>query len=169
MSTVPTPKARQIVDELYRCEVTHVVYLIGKTIAHILELMAAEGKMTMIPVCREADTLAVAAGLMTGGKRTVVMMQSTGVYESGDSIRTLGLDVKLPILLLIGYRGWLKDETMKDSAARLLEPTFLAWNIPTYVIETVQDAEKLSVFYQEAREISKPIALLITPEVPEEG
>jgi sulfopyruvate decarboxylase TPP-binding subunit len=161
----PTPKARQIVDELYRSEVTHVVYLIGKTIAHIIELMSSENKMTLIPVCREADTLAVAAGLMTGGKRAVVMMQSTGVYESGDSIRTLGLDVKLPILLLIGYRGWMKDEPVKDSAARLLEPTFEVWNIPTHIIETVQDAEMLHSFYEEAQELSKPVALLITPEV----
>jgi sulfopyruvate decarboxylase TPP-binding subunit len=165
----PTPKARQILDELYRCEVTHVVYLIGKTIAHIIELMSSEGKMTMIPVCREADTLAVAAGLMTGGKKAVVMMQSTGVFESGDSIRTLGLDVKLPILLLIGYRGWMKNEPMKDSAARLLEPTFKAWNVPYHLIETVQDAEKLYSFYQEAQEISGPVALLITPETVEES
>jgi sulfopyruvate decarboxylase TPP-binding subunit len=131
--------------------------------------MALEGKMQLIPVCREADTLAVAAGLMAGGKQAVVMMQSTGVYESGDSIRTLGLDVKLPILLLIGYRGWMKDKPVKDSAARLLEPTFQAWEIPTHIIETVEDAGQLSSFYEEAQNLSKPIALLITPEGTEES
>ena len=165
----PMPKARRIVDELYMCEITHIVYLIGKTIRHIIELIAAEGKIALIPVCREADTFAVAAGLIAGGKRVAVMMQNTGVFESGDSIRTLGLDIPLPWFLLVGYRGWTKDKPMRDSAAILLEPTLHAWDIQTHIIETVEDAARLSSIYCEALRKSKPVAALVTPEIPEEN
>lgn len=165
----PMPKARRIVDELYMCEITHIVYLIGKTIRQLIELIAAEGKIALIPVCREADTFAVAAGLITGGKRVAVMMQNTGVFESGDSIRTLGLDIQLPWLLLVGYRGWLKDKPMQDSAAILLEPTLHAWDIQTHTIDTVEDAALISSIYQEARRTSKPVAVLVTPEITDEN
>jgi len=158
-------KARKIVDELYKSEITHVVYLIGKTIRYIIDLLEEEGRITLIPVCREADTFAVAAGLITGGKRTAIMMQNTGVFESGDSIRTLGLDVQLPWLLLIGYRGWVKEKPFKDSAALLLEPTLDAWNIQHNTIDTIEDAGIISTLYQDALKNSKPVAVLVTPEI----
>ena len=162
--TDSTPKARKIVNELYKSEITHVVYLIGKTIRYMIDILAADEKIMLIPVCREADTFAVAAGLIAGGEKTAVMMQNTGVFESGDSIRTLGLDVQLPWLLVVGYRGWLKDEPLKDSAALLLEPTLDAWNIQHHTIDTVEDAGTISTLYQEAQTQSKPVAVLITPE-----
>jgi sulfopyruvate decarboxylase TPP-binding subunit len=159
------PKATLIVNQLYESEITHVVYLIGKTIMHMIDLLAEEERITLIPVCREADTFAVAAGLITGGKRTAIMMQNTGVFESGDSIRTLGLDVQLPWLLIVGYRGWVKDEPLKDSAAILLEPTLDAWNIKHETIDTVEEAGKIASLYQGALDASEPLALLITPEI----
>ena len=161
----PTPKARKIVDELYESEITHVVYLIGKTIRPIIDLLTEEGKITLIPVCREADTFAVAAGLITGGKRAAILMQNTGVFESGDSIRTLGLDVTLPWLLLVGYRGWLKDEPIRDSAAILLEPTLEAWKLEHHTIVTVEDADTIATLYQEGLDTSKPVTVLVTPEI----
>ena len=41
-----------------------------------------------------------------GGKKPVVLIQNTGMMESGDSIRGLALDINLPLVMLIGYRGW---------------------------------------------------------------
>jgi sulfopyruvate decarboxylase TPP-binding subunit len=159
------PKATQIVKQLYESEITHVVYLIGKTIKHMVDLLAGDGRITLVPVCREADTFAVAAGLITGGKRTAIMMQNTGIFESGDSIRTLGLDIQLPWLLIVGYRGWVKDEPFKDSAAVLLEPTLDAWKIRHQTIETVEDAGRIAAIYQSALKTSEPLALLVTPEL----
>lgn len=163
--TESTPKAAKIVNEIHKSGITHVVYLIGKTIRHIIDALAAEGTVMLIPVCREADTFAIAAGLITGGKKTAIMMQNTGIFESGDSIRTLGLDVKLPWLLVVGYRGWVKDETPKDTAAVLLEPTLDAWKIKHHIIDTVDDAGTISTLYRNAYEASEPIALLVTPEI----
>jgi sulfopyruvate decarboxylase TPP-binding subunit len=162
--TEVSPKARKIVDELYKAEITHVVYLIGKTIRYMIEILAAEEKVTLVPVCREADTFAIAAGLIAGGEKTAIMMQNTGIFESGDSIRTLGLDVEFPWLLIVGYRGWIQDEPFKDSAAILLEPTLQAWNIPHHTIVTEKDATEIGELYLGAFEAFKPIALLVTPE-----
>ena len=50
--------------------------------------------------------MAIAAGLWVGGKRPVVLIQNTGMFESGDSIRGLALDVDFPLVMMIGYRGW---------------------------------------------------------------
>ena len=50
--------------------------------------------------------MAIAAGLWVGGKRPVALIQNTGMFESGDSIRGLGLDINFPLVMMIGYRGW---------------------------------------------------------------
>jgi len=155
--------ARKIVDELNTCRITHFIYLIEEGTRSICDIISNEGKMTMVPVCREGEAFAIAAGLITGGKQPVIMIQNTGFYESGDSIRYLVLDINLPLLVLLADRGWKKDEPMTDSAAIFMEPVLKAWGIKYYFLETVEDAEKIPMAYKEALETSKPIAMLITP------
>ena len=77
--------------------------------------------MDLVPVCREGETMAIAAGLWVGGKKPVVLIQNTGIFESGDSIRGLGLDVNQPLVMLVGYRGWSRHGVTSDSAARFIE------------------------------------------------
>ena len=120
----------------------------------------------MVPVCREGEAFAIAAGLITGGKRPVVFMEHTGFFESGDSVRYLVLDTNLSLLILVSERGWEKDEPITDSGAIFMEPILKAWGIKYYFVETAEDAEKISPAYRESQEASKPVAILITPERP---
>ena len=113
------------------------------------------------PVCREGEAIAVAVGLMLGGKEPVVVHQNTGFFESGDSVRSLALDLHLPLLLLIGYRGWKHGAPMTDSAAIFTEPILDAWGIKYYLVETDEDVEKISLGYKEARETQKTVVILL--------
>jgi sulfopyruvate decarboxylase TPP-binding subunit len=109
--------------------------------------------------------MAIAAGLIMGGKRPVVLIQSTGFYESGDSIRGLALDLKLPLLLMIGYRGYPgRGRTPTDSAARFLEPILDTWGIPHYTVESDAACHYISEAYQEAQANSHPAAVLMGKE-----
>ncbi len=112
-----TLQAATVLDELRRCGVTHVVWLPDSETGYMYEAML-ESDLTLVQICREGESMAVAAGLIMGGKQPVVLIQSTGFYESGDSIRGLCLDLHLPLLFMIGYRGYLgRDRTPTDSAA----------------------------------------------------
>ena len=159
-----TLQAATVLDELARCRVTHIVWLPDSETGYMYEAVL-ESQLTLVPVCREGESMAVAAGLIMGGKRPVVLIQSTGFYEAGDSVRGLCLDLHLPLLLMIGYRGYAgRGRPPSDSAARFLEPILDAWGIPHYVVESDGTCHYISEAYQRAQATSHPVAVLMGKE-----
>ena len=130
----------------------------------MFQLLTNEPTLDLVPVCREGETMAIAAGLWVGGKRPIVLRQNTGIFEAGDSIRGLGLDVNQPLVMLVGYRGWSRHGLTKDSAARFIEHILHAWGITYYLIETDEDADRISLAIEEADRTSKPVAVLVGTE-----
>ena len=160
--TVLHPAA--IIEELKKNQFTHVVWLPDSETNFLYQLLISEPSLDLVPVCREGETMAIAAGLWVGGKKPVVLIQNTGIFESGDSIRGLGLDVRQPLLLLIGYRGWSRHGVTNDSAARFIEHILHAWGINYYLIESDEDADRISVAAEEAERVQKPVAVLVGSE-----
>ena len=160
--TVLPPSA--IIEELKKNEFTHVVWLPDSETNFMYQLLTNEPTLDLVPVCREGETMAIAAGLWVGGKKPVVLIQNTGIFESGDSIRGLGLDVNQPLVMLVGYRGWSRHGITNDSAARFIEHILHAWGISYYLIETDDDAGRITSALEEAERTSKPVAVLVGTE-----
>lgn len=153
-----------VVEELKKNDITHVVWLPDSETNFMYQLLTGEPSLDLVPVCREGETMAIAAGLWVGGKRPIVLIQNTGIFESGDSIRGLGLDVNQPLVMLVGYRGWSRHGITPDSAARFIEHILHAWGINFYLIETDEDAHLISVAVAEADRTQKPVAVLVGTE-----
>ncbi len=153
-----------IIAELKKNNIPHVVWLPDSETNFLYQLLASEPTLDLVPVCREGETMAIAAGLWVGGKKPVVLIQNTGIFESGDSIRGLGLDVSQPLVMLVGYRGWSRHGVTTDSAARFIEHILHAWGISYYLIETDDDADRISLAIEEAERTSKPVAVLVGTE-----
>jgi sulfopyruvate decarboxylase TPP-binding subunit len=157
-----TPGA--ILGQLHKNEVSHVVWLPDSETGLMFEEMLADPTLHIVQICREGESMAVAAGLWVGGKRPVVMIQNTGFFESGDSVRGLSLDIEIPLVMMIGYRGWTRHGEISDSAARFTEPILRAWGINYHLIETDADAELISTAFEEARSTERPVACLMAAE-----
>jgi sulfopyruvate decarboxylase TPP-binding subunit len=153
-----------IVEELKKNNFTHVVWLPDSETNFMYQLLTNEASLDLVPVCREGETMAIAAGLWVGGKKPVVLIQNTGIFESGDSIRGLGLDVNQPLIMLVGYRGWSRHGVTTDSAARYIEHILHAWGINYYLIESDEDADRIGVALEEAERTQKPVAVLVGTE-----
>ena len=153
-----------IIAELKKANVTHVVWLPDSETNFMYNQLMADADIDLVPVCREGETMAIAAGLWVGGKKPVVLIQNTGVMESGDSIRGLGLDVDQPLLMLVGYRGWDRHGVTRDSAARYIEHILHAWGINYYLVEVDEDATRISMALEECQRMSRPVAVLIGTE-----
>ncbi len=156
--------AATIIEELKKNGVTHTVWLPSSESAAIHKAIMAEPLIHNIPVCREGESMAIATGLWVGGKTPVVLVQNTGFFESGDSIRGLCLGVGVPLVILIGYRGYTRHGHTTDSAARYIEPILHTWQINYYLIECDEDAERISLAFEVARQTSRPVAVLIGKE-----
>ena len=157
-----TPRA--ILDQLNKNGVTHVVWLPDSETNFMYEQMVADPTLNLVPVCREGETMAIAAGLWVGGKKPVVLIQNTGLMESGDSVRGLALDINFPLVLMIGYRGWTRHGVTTDSVARYTEPTLHAWGIEYYLVEEDDDVDRMSVAFEEAERTQRPVACLMGAE-----
>jgi sulfopyruvate decarboxylase subunit alpha len=153
-----------IIEELKKNNITHVVWLPDSETNFMYHQLMEDPTIDLVPVCREGETMAIAAGLWVGGKKPVVLIQNTGIMESGDSIRGLGLDVNQPLVMLIGYRGWDRHGVTRDSAARFIEHVLHAWGINYYLVEEDQDASRISIAADEAVRTSRPVAVLLGTE-----
>ena len=98
-----TPGA--VLDELHKNEVTHVVWLPDTETNYLYDRLATDPGLQIVPVTREGESFAIAAGLWVGGSKPVVIIQSTGLFESGDSIRGLALDIDIPLVVLVDTEG----------------------------------------------------------------
>ncbi|HAI09169.1 MAG TPA: hypothetical protein DCM17_07570 [Dehalococcoidia bacterium] len=160
--TVLHPAA--IIEELKKNNFTHVVWLPDSETNFMYQLLTNEPTLDLVPVCREGETMAIAAGLWVGGMKPVVLIQNTGIFESGDSIRGLGLDINQPLVMLVGYRGWSRHGITTDSAARFIEHILHAWGISYYLIEADDDAGRITSALEEAERTNKPVAVLVGTE-----
>ena len=160
----PRLKPHSIQEQLHKNGVTHLVWLPDTETSFLYDLLTADPSLHIVPICREGESMPVAAGLWIGGKKPVVLVQNTGFFESGDSIRGFALDIDLPLVIMIGYRGWTRHGVTRDSAARYTEPVLHAWGLNYYLIESDADAERITTAFKEAEATKRPVACLIGAE-----
>jgi sulfopyruvate decarboxylase TPP-binding subunit len=156
-----------ILQELKKNRVTHLIWLPDSETNFMYRRLVEDGSMDLVPVCREGESIAIAAGLWIGGKVPVVLIQNTGLFESGDSIRGVGLDVSLPLVMMVGYRGWTRHGVTADSAARFTEPILHTWGIDYYLVESDEDVGRVSIAFDEAQRAQRPVAVLVGSEYAE--
>ena len=156
--------AEKIVDELKRQEISHVVGVPDNGSARIYECLRAEPGIEVITVTREGEAFAIASGLYVGGKKPVIIIQNTGFLESGDAIRGTVVNMQVPVVVFIGYRGYHnRDEEghWVDSVATFSEPTLKAWNLPYEMLETDADVPCIARAFAQAIETSLPAVVLL--------
>jgi len=154
-----------IVEALITAGFTHVVWLPDSAIGLWEEALESSSRITLVRVCREGEAWAVAAGLYVGGKTPLVVMQTTGLFESGDALRNVLFDMELPLLALIGARSWLVPDST-DSARRFAEPILKAWGIEYRLIARPEDKPLLAEFFVEHLKSGSPGAVLLAEGPP---
>jgi sulfopyruvate decarboxylase TPP-binding subunit len=161
-------KADLIVSELKKCGITHVIGVPDNGSRAVYELLWKTPGMTVILTCREGEAFGVAAGLYVGGKMPLLLIQNTGFLESGDALRGTGVAMSLPLLMIIGYRGYAtlnsNNPARVDTAASFLEPTLKAWEIPFYLMKDDAAVANISKAFGQAQSESRPVAVLLVGE-----
>jgi sulfopyruvate decarboxylase TPP-binding subunit len=144
--------------------VTDVVWLPDSETNWLYLLMKNDPGLRLISVSREGLAFSCAAGLHAGGKKPIILIQNTGLMESGDSMRGWALGLNLPVILMVGYRGWTRHGVNKDTAATYTERFLNAFNINYYLVESNADASRISIAFEESRKNNRPVAVLVGDE-----
>ena len=157
-------KAESVMSEMKKNGVTHVVWLPDSETTWLYKLMKADTDITLVTMSREGLAFSTAVGLTLGGKTPILLIQNTGLMESGDSMRGWCMDLKIPVVMLIGYRGWTRRGATYDSAAVYTERFLNAFNVSYYLVEGDADANRISLAFDEAHKTNRPVAVLIGDE-----
>jgi sulfopyruvate decarboxylase TPP-binding subunit len=151
----------QVASLLGRSGITHVVMVPDHTLGDWVPAIRGAG-IRVVNVCREGEAWALAAGLYLGGSQPLVMLQCTGLFESGDSLRNVLHDWKLPIFSVIGYRSYLNQERLPgDTALRFTEPTLKAWQIDYRLVTAPDQFGVLAQHLEACRRAGKAGAVLV--------
>jgi sulfopyruvate decarboxylase TPP-binding subunit len=153
-----------VLAEMKKNGVTHVVWLPDSETNFLYLLMKAEPSLTLVAVSREGLAFSTAAGLAVGGKHPIILIQNTGMMESGDSLRGWGLGLNIPVVMMVGYRGWTRHGVNTDTAATYTERFLNAFGINYYLVESDADAPRISVAFEEAKKTKRPVAVLVGDE-----
>jgi len=142
--------------------ITHVVSIADSTIGRWHPAIERTPGLRLVRVCREGEAWAVAAGLYLGGATPLVMIQCTGLFESGDALRNILHDWQLPIFAIIGYRSYLNQDTLPgDTCLVFTEPVLDAWRIPYRLITTPVQRDEILAHHRACHAASRPGAALI--------
>jgi sulfopyruvate decarboxylase subunit alpha len=142
---------QEIVAILRDAQISHVVWVPDSTLGAWESALENASGITLVRVCREGEAWPLAAGLLMGGARPLIMMQCTGLFESGDALRNVVYDLRQPVFALIGARNWLHPDS-RDSARRFAEPVLKAWQVDYRWIASEADKPALAAHYRQCRQ-----------------
>ena len=153
-----------VLAQMKKNGVTHVVWLPDSETNWLFVLMKEDPSLTLVGVNREGLAFSTASGIYAGGKVPLILIQNTGLMESGDSMRGWAMQMEVPVVLMVGYRGYTRHGVNKDTAATYTERFLNAFNIQYYLIEDGSDAGRISIAFEEAHKTKRPVAVLVADE-----
>ncbi len=150
----------KIVAMLEGLGVTHVVWLPDSALGPWQTALSASKKLSLVRVCREGEAWTIAAGLAIGGQQPLVVIQNTGLFESGDALRNVLYDLGLPLYALIGYRSYLVSPTT-DTARHATEPILQAWGLDYILVDSPDAIGQIAEHYRACQTAQRPGVALI--------
>ena len=152
-----------ITAALKHCDITHVVWIPDTELGSWDAALSSTEGLTLLRVCREGEAFALAAGLYLGGKKPIVMLQCTGLFEAGDSLRNVLFDLKIPLFFVVGVRSYYAHQqgATADTCPIFSEPILRAWQIPYVVLDHRNSADDLANAYRQAQTEKRAGAVLV--------
>ncbi len=155
--------ARKTVEKFQDLGFTHVLMIPDSESRLLYEAVEGDARIDLITPCREGESIAIAAGLWTGGQKPLLVIQNTGLMEAGDALRGCGLGPRVPLRMVVGWRGYGGAKAGKspiDSAYTYTEPLLDAWRIPSWRLMGDADIDTLERMDETAATTSHPAAVI---------
>jgi sulfopyruvate decarboxylase subunit alpha len=97
----------------------------------LIRMIEDDHEMTLLRLAREEEGVGISAGAHLAGVRSAILLQNHGFLASINGLVSLALLYKIPLLLLVSYRGYFGDKDPWQAQGGLLtEPVLRSLNIP---------------------------------------
>jgi phosphonopyruvate decarboxylase len=147
----------------------HFQYISGVPCSYFKEFLAyltshkSEIQLIHIYATREDEAVGIASGVAFSKKKAVVYMQNSGLGNIGDALTSLAQLYKLPMLLLISYRGLELDKDFPEHSlmGEVNEPVLKAFRVPYWILTEKNWRNDFKLAIKTMEEISSPVAFLV--------
>jgi sulfopyruvate decarboxylase subunit alpha len=164
---VSVKNSQLIYDALKACDVKIISALPETWLVHLIRLADEDPEMALVRIAREEEAIGISAGAYLAGARSALLMQNHGFLAAINPLVSLALLYKIPLVMLISYRGHMGEKDPWQTQGGLLtEPILRAMNIPiwhltgsTDIYRRLNDAQTL------AYASLHPVAVLLSREL----
>ena len=164
---VSVTNSRLIYDALKACDVKIISALPETWLVHLIRMADEDPDTTLVRLAKEEEGIGISAGAYLAGVNSALLMQNHGFLAAINPIVSLALLYKIPLLMLISYRGSMGEKDPWQTQGGLVtEPILHALNIPIWhltnpadIYRRIKDAQTL------AHAALHPVAVLLSREL----
>ena len=130
----------------------------------LLRPLAQATAPRLVRVCKEDEGVGICAGLAYTGRRSLLLIQQTGLLDSINAVRGVAVEFKLPICMMVGLlekEPGVPPLQSKRYGVRIVEPILDAMGIAYHEIEEDADVGKIRPAIDESYAASRPVVMLI--------
>jgi sulfopyruvate decarboxylase subunit alpha len=164
---VSVANSRLIYDALKACDVKIISALPETWLVHLIRMADDDPEVTLVRVAKEEEAIGISAGAHLAGVNSALLMQNHGFLAAINPIVSLALLYKIPLLMLISYRGHMGEKDPWQTQGGLVtEPLLRALSIPIWHLTDPQDvARRLRDAQTLAHAALHPVAVLLSREL----
>lgn len=161
-----SPWARIIYDVLIDADIRHMTYVPDAGHSRLIELLQETPTVTSTVLTTEEEGIAVGAGAWAGGRRSVLLMQSSGV---GNCVNMLSLlaSCRIPFLTVVTMRGeWAEFNPWQVPMGRAVPQALDIMGVRVLRVDHMDDlAETMSAATTMAFDSDQSIAVLLSQKL----
>lgn len=132
----------------------------------VLKLLENDSEIRYVVATREDEAIGIAVGAHLGGMKPVVFMQNSGFGLSINALSSLVLLYRIPLLLLITWRGYQGlDAPEHLIMGRILTELLKDVEVNYWILEKENIKKTVSTALRKMYEENLPVALLLKKEV----
>ena len=135
----------------------------------LLRIVRTDTKIRHVPLCKEDEGISICTALSYCGKRALLMMQQTGMFDSVNSMRAIAAGYGHPVCMLVGLQGAEPHESPRESdkhIVRVAQPVVDALEIDHELLSFGADVAKIKPAIDKAYETSRPVVLFVGAMLP---
>jgi sulfopyruvate decarboxylase subunit alpha len=160
---VSTSASQLVYAALKDCGVSLISALPETWLVHLIRLAEDDPAMTLVRLAKEEEGVGISAGAHLAGVKSAMLMQNHGFLASINGIVSCAQLYRLPLLMLISYRGEFGERDpwqtegggVTEDLLRALRIPFAYLESPDHVARRIRKAQTL------AYSANKPVALLL--------
>jgi len=123
-------------------QVNLITYVPDNVLRPLIDGVQADPFFTAFACAREEEALGITAGAWLGGRRGIVLMQTSGFATLPNAIASLSVPFRIPTLMMVSERGTLGEFNIGQSlVARTMRPVLDALAIETHTMTRLDEAE----------------------------